>query len=86
MIEGGLMIGVSNQKDTNINPFRSECSNPFTRKRDYLGLFPTELEAHKAWQAKKHEHALRLADLQADERVAKRLTEMYSPDKDLSLI
>jgi hypothetical protein len=44
-------------------------------------MFPTELEAHKAWQARKHELACMLADLQTDDRIASRLREMYAPDK-----
>lgn len=75
---GKLMIGVFSCM-SNKNPYRSECCNPLTRKREYLGVFSTELEAHLAWKAKKHEHAMRLADMQSDERVAKRLREMYTP-------
>ena len=73
---GDYMIGVD-ATGSKINPYKAQCSNPFTKKREYLGRFTTELEAHKAWQAKKHEYACKLADLQQDERVAKRLREMY---------
>lgn len=48
---GEYMIGVS------IVPsgrFRSAISDPFTNRSEYIGTFDTELEAHKAWQAKKH--------------------------------
>jgi hypothetical protein len=77
---GMCMLGVTmiNSK----NRFKSSCGNPFTAKQEYLGLFPTELEAHKAWQAKKHEYACMLADKQDDPRVVKALRERYSPDKD----
>ena len=76
---GHYMIGVTcSYKSSNKNPFMSRCNNPFTNKNDYLGRFPTELEAHLAWKAKKHEHACRLAELRDDPRVAKRLREMYS--------
>ena len=78
---GGCMIGVS-LTDSKINPYRSNCSNPFTKGSGHMGMFPTELEAHKAWQAKKHEYACQLADLQSDPRVAKALRERYAPDKD----
>ena len=63
------------------NLYRVECSNPFTGKQEYIGLFATELEAHKAWQAKKHEYACLLADMQTDERIAS-LTRDVCPDKD----
>lgn len=76
---GDYMIGVSYEHKK--NPYRARCSSPFVGTR-CVGHYPTELEAHKAWQAKKHEYALQLADLQEDERVAKALRERYAPDKD----
>jgi hypothetical protein len=65
--------------------FEARCSNPFSDKPDgerYLGLFKTELEAHKAWQQAKHKYACQLADLQEDSRVAEALRQRYAPDKD----
>lgn len=79
---GAYMLGVCAARDSKINPYQAHCNNPFTGRRDYLGYFPTELEAHKAWQYKKHEHSCRLADLQDDPRVSKMLRERYAPDKD----
>ena len=82
-IRGAHMIGVSYiPQGSEKNPYRSECNNPFKRKGRYLGIYPTELEAHLAWQAKKHEYACALADLQDDPRVAQALRERYAPDKD----
>lgn len=77
---GAYKLGV--YWETSTGKFRACCQNPFTKKNDKLGRFTTELEAHLAWQAKKHEHALRLADLQQDPRVADALRQRYSPDKD----
>lgn len=66
-----------------INKYEAKCNNPFEPKANrYIGVFSNELEAHKAWQAKKHEYACRLAELQSDLRVAKALRERYAPDKD----
>lgn len=79
---GGCMIGVCRHLTKKKNPFQANCHNPFTKEQEYLGVFPTELEAHKAWQAKKYEYACQLADLQPDYRLANRLREMYAPDKD----
>ena len=81
---GDYMIGVSYTPYCNKNnPYIANCQNPFNKSnRGYIGYYPTELEAHKAWQAKKHEYACQLADLQEDERVAKALRERYAPDKD----
>ena len=57
--------------------FQANCSNPFTRKYDFLGYFNSEHEAHEAWRKKKHEHALKLAELQTDPRVSQALCERY---------
>jgi hypothetical protein len=53
--------------------FRVSCCNPFSKKQESLGRFDNEDEAHKAWRDKDHDHALALADLQPDERIAKPL-------------
>jgi hypothetical protein len=80
---GNFMLGVSFHKK--IGKFQAMCNNPFTLKAGagrFIGYFNTELEAHKAWQAKKHEYACALVELQDDPRVAKALRERYAPDKD----
>ncbi len=80
---GLLMIGVRDvHKKSKSNPFLAQCSNPFTAKQEYLGHYRTELMAHKVWQAKKHEHALKLAELQDDPRIAESLRKRYAPDTD----
>lgn len=81
---GAQMLGVFYAPQASkTNPYMATCQNPFIKKGGgYLGYYPTELEAHKAWQAKKHEYACQLADIQEDERVAKALRERYAPDKD----
>lgn len=82
--EGATLIGTIPRLRLDGYKYEANCRNPFTNCGEYLGLFNTELEAHLAWKAKKCEHACKLADLQSDERVAKRLREMYSPDKHLT--
>jgi hypothetical protein len=79
-IRGRYMLGASWIKKS--GNFQSHCSDPLGRVNDYIGRFDTELEAHKAWQAKKHEYACDLADLQDDPRVAEALRQRYAPDKD----
>jgi hypothetical protein len=81
---GEYMLGVSRDKRT--NKYTASCSNPFTKASigSYIGTFDTELEAHKAWQDKKHEYACALAELQDDPRVADALRQRYAPDKDWS--
>lgn len=73
---GEWMIGVDWNKRA--DKFMSRCSNPFTKKREYLGLFNCQQEAHKAWLKRKLELAHLLAEEQADIRVAKALIELYT--------
>ncbi len=75
---GIFMIGVCwNKRDGN---FQSQCSNPFTHKREYLGHFTDELEAHLAWKSRKHELACLLADSEycTDPRLAEALRKRYA--------
>jgi len=73
---GECLIGVNWDKGT--SKFRASCSNPFTKKSEYLGLFDCELEAHQAWLKRKLELATLLAAEQTDKRVAKALIERYT--------
>ena len=73
---GNLLIGVSWYKPT--EKFRAECSNPFTKKREHLGYFTCEQQAHEAWMNRKLELAHELAAIQTDPRVAKALIIRYS--------
>ena len=87
-MRGSCMLGVTFHTRDLI--YEAHCCNPFlhtnTNRSLYLGRFKTELEAHKAWQAKKHEYSCQLADLQDDLRVADALRQRYSPDKDWSKV
>ena len=73
---GEWLIGVS--WDKGAGKFKSQCCNPLTKKREYLGLFINELEAHQAWLKRKLELATLLSAEQTDERVAKALIERYT--------
>lgn len=73
---GECLIGVCWHEG--VEKFQSRCCNPFTKKREYLGLFSCELEAHQVWLKRKLELANLLAAEQADERVAKALIERYT--------
>jgi hypothetical protein len=81
---GEYLLGVSYYPNATLK-FRAACSNPFTKKQVKLGFYKTEIEAHKAWQAKKHEYACQLADSQQDPRVAKALRERYAPNTDWTM-
>lgn len=73
---GKWLIGVHWHKER--NKFRAYCSNPITKKREHLGYFTCEQEAHEAWRKRKLELAHELAAIQTDPRVAKALIERYS--------
>lgn len=57
--------------------FQSRCSNPFTGKREHLGMFTCEQAAHNAWLRRKTELAHELAAVQTDPRIAKALINKY---------
>ena len=76
---GEFLIGVCWHKGA--NKFQAECSNPFTKKREYLGLFDCEQEAHESWLKRKLELAKELAAIQTDERVTEALINRYSKYK-----
>lgn len=61
-----------------IKKFQSNCRNPFTKKKEHLGLFTCEHQAHEAWRKRKLELAKELAAIQTDPRVAKALVDRYS--------
>lgn len=50
---GDCPVGVTKQK----NRFKAVCSNPLTKKSEYIGLFANATDAHSAWVDKKIEHA-----------------------------
>jgi hypothetical protein len=72
---GEYPLGVS--WDNRKNSFIGLCCNPFTKKQERLGYFNCPNEAHKAWKARKHEHACALADIQTNTRVAEALRIRY---------
>lgn len=82
---GEWLIGV--YWDKLAGKFRAQCSNPFASKKEHLGLFTCEQEAHEAWLKRKLELAHELAAIQTDPRVAKALVDRYSkqapPSKEL---
>lgn len=57
--------------------FQAYCRNPFSKKREHLGYFSCQHEAHLAWRKRKNEFACKLADLQSDQRVAEALRIRY---------
>lgn len=73
---GEWLIGVSWDKTE--NKLQSGCHNPFTKKREHLGRFDCERQAHEAWRKRKLELAHELAAIQTDPRVAKALIDRYS--------
>ena len=76
-IRGEHMIGVHWHKRD--GKFQANCSNPFTGKKEFLGYFTNELEAHIAWKSRKHQLAYQLADSEYcnDLRLAEALRTRY---------
>ena len=74
---GDYMLGV--HWDKSRSKFKAQCSNPFTGKNEYLGRFDSEIEAHLAWKARKHELAVMLANSLycSDKRLKDVLTSLY---------
>lgn len=78
-IRGQFPIGVHFMKAK--GKFQSYCNNPFSSKRDYLGLFDTAAEAHLAWANKKMQYAIALASSQGG-RVAGAIISRYADTLD----
>jgi hypothetical protein len=57
--------------------YRARCCNPFSGKREHLGLFTDPDEAHLAWRRRKHELACEYADMQTDPRIAEALRNRF---------
>ena len=76
VIRGDWLIGVSWHKP--LEKFLANCRNPFTKKKEHLGYFTCEQEAHEAWLTRKLELAHELSYEQPDERVAEALINRYS--------
>lgn len=80
---GLLPIGVCYKKSS--GRYSAMCHNPFVdEKSRHIGYFSNPLEAHYAWQARKHEIACLLADSEYvdDERVVEALRKRYAPSTD----
>lgn len=78
---GEWLIGVCWHKG--MSKFMSQCCNPFTKRREYLGTFTCELAAHQTWLKRKLELAHLLAEDQTDPRVAEALISRYSNYKQM---
>ena len=55
-----LLNGVTLRGDS--GKFRARCCNPITGKREALGNFKTEVEAHLVWAKRKNECAVMIAN------------------------
>ena len=68
---GDCPIGVSLYKPT--GKYQAHCNNPFSEKKEHLGLFSTPEDAHEAWRKRKHELAQLVAATESDPRVVEAL-------------
>lgn len=72
---GELPIGVT--WDAQSRQFKARCRNPYTKKRETLGKFPTTSSGYEAWKTRKHQLSCQLAEQQSDKRVAEALRTRY---------
>lgn len=73
---GEWPVGICwNERD---KKFQAQCQNPFTGRRESLGYFDDQVQAHNAWRARKHELACVYADRQEDGRIASALRARYA--------
>lgn len=73
--KGTYMLGV--YLDTETGKYKAQCRNPFTRKKENLGRYDLEIDAHLAWKQRKHYLSCKLAELQTDARVYSALMVRY---------
>lgn len=79
-IRGKWPLGVCFKKSS--SKFMSQCCNPFSGRREFLGYFHDPESAHEAWRSRKHQHAMRYADMQTDPRIADALRSRYAQKKE----
>ena len=72
---GDFPLGTHWHKATQM--YAAQCGNPFTKKREHLGLFNNPEDGHLVWKERKHELSCALADKQTDPRVAAALRVRY---------
>ncbi len=73
---GEWPIGV--HLDKRENKFKAQCNNPFTGKRENLGIFICANEAHETWRSRKHELSCAYAEKQTDPRIAEALRMRFA--------
>ena len=73
---GDWPIGVCWSKP--VGKFQARCRNPFTGEAGHIGYFDDPNDAHEAWRTRKHQHALRYAEMQEDPRIADALRSRFS--------
>lgn len=76
ILDGGLkstgaLVGVDWRGS--IDRFRARCGNPITGKKEHIGYFDSEINAHLAWRKRKSELAYELAMAQDRDEVKQAL-------------
>lgn len=77
-INNFIRITHAGHYDTHLGKYRAVCNNPFSGKRESLGLFSSKEEAEFAWRKRKHELSCEYARLQTNEVVANALRTRYA--------
>lgn len=74
--KNGYMTGVTFEADR--NKFGANISNPISGRKERIGRFSTELEAHNAWAKRKCEIAMVIASKQDRDDVAAAIIKKYA--------
>jgi len=79
-MRGIYKIGVSYHKLT--HKFQANCGNPFSGKKEYLGLYDSEEAAHLAWKKRKLDHALLFCKNISCDKIKRALISRYLTEVD----
>lgn len=77
-INNFIRVSSAGHYDNHLGKYRATCNNPFTKRKESLGLFSSRDEAEKAWRLRKHQLSCAYADIQTNELVANALRIRYA--------
>ena len=60
--------------------YLAQCRDPFSNRRGFIKYCDTIVEARVAWLERKHEYALKYAEMQTDERLKQALRTRFADD------
>ena len=82
LVKGTYLCGAKYEKRT--GRFDAVCRNPTTNKKEYLGTYDTDSEAHAVWLERKVELSLELCEDESDPRVLRAVRGYYGVDEEIN--